>query len=69
MANAQELHHQKIQRAKSQLEEHEGKRIRADKITEWALLEIADRLLGIESHLSDIQVAVGLWRNQSPPPR
>jgi hypothetical protein len=64
-----EVHHQKIQHAKSQFEENQGKTIRADKITEWALLDITDRLLGIESHLSDIQVAVGLWRKQSPPPR
>lgn len=52
---ALEVHHQKIQHAKSQLEENQGKTIMSDKITEWALLDIADRLLGTQQHLGRIQ--------------
>ena len=38
---------QKIQAAKRSLEELEGKRIKEDKITEWALLDICESLQSI----------------------
>jgi hypothetical protein len=49
---AQQEHHlAKIQEAKRRLEENEGKRIKADKIVEWALLEIAQQLQAIHQQL------------------
>jgi len=61
---AVEAHHLKIHRAKSQLEENEGKAIKADKVTEWALLDIADQLSAIKTSLFNIHAAVDGWRRQ-----
>jgi len=54
LSEAQVIHQQKIQAAKKQLEEQDGRRIKADKIQEWALLEIAERLSGIEFQLGQV---------------
>jgi hypothetical protein len=53
-SSAQIAHFQKMQLTKRELEDEGGKRIKADKIQEWALLEIAERLSGIELQLAQI---------------
>ena len=53
-SDSQAIHQQKIQKAKSLLEEHEGKSIKHDKIQEWALLDIAEHLSALRSITSNI---------------
>lgn len=55
---AQQAQQAKIQQAQSQLEEKDGRSIKADKLSEWALLEIAQRLLGIQEQLGQISVSI-----------
>lgn len=47
LSGAQIAEQQKIHGAKRQLEENEGKTIKADKIQEWALLDICEKLTAI----------------------
>jgi hypothetical protein len=59
---AQVAHQQKIQKAKRNLEIDEGKTIDPKHIQEWALLEIAELLYGIQvqlirANLPNIQVS------------
>ena len=54
--NALQVHEAKIQAAKRSLEEHDGKRIKEDKIQEWALLEISETLRGIHFALLKMQI-------------
>lgn len=51
LSSAQIQHQQKIQAAKRQFEEADGKIIKADKVQEWALLEIAEMLQAIHYQL------------------
>jgi hypothetical protein len=55
MANpAEVVHMQKMQAAKRSLEDADGKKIKEDKIQEWALLEIAEKLEGIRYQVAQV---------------
>jgi len=57
MSQVQEEHLAKINRAKSALEENNGKTIKPDQIQAWALLEIAEMLRAIHFQLIQMQVS------------
>ena len=52
-AQIQLQHQEKIRAAKLLLEENEGKKIKDDKIQEWALLEICEKLTAIHFALTN----------------
>jgi hypothetical protein len=54
--NAEQIHAQKIQTARSALEEPGGNKIKPDKIQEWALLDISETLRAINFQLMRMQV-------------
>jgi hypothetical protein len=54
MPNPLAAHVNKIQQARSQFETNEGRNIKPDKTTEWALLEICERLVGIQEMLVQV---------------
>ena len=49
-------HQQKIHAAKHQFEESDGRTIKADKVVEWALLEIAEMLHAIHYQVTMMNV-------------
>ncbi len=49
--NAEQVHRQKIEEARRSLEDSEGKKIKAEKILEWTLLDISETLRAINFQL------------------